>query len=112
MTAKDQGDLQRRSTTELARPGKTVPMVGTAETPYVMTPITNETAPTDTWDRDDPPEDTDGVTVADLVGVQYNEAGDQVVYEFYREKTWDSDGKLKSINIAVRSTVDTPGPCV
>ncbi len=92
---------------------KLLSMSGSAVTPYVMLPATlegTETAQTDTWDRDNPPAGTDGV-IYKGPRVVYNDAGDKVLYGFFRPITCDSVGLVKFIDAETRYTVDTPGAC-
>lgn len=93
---------------------KLLSMSGSAVTPYVMLPATlegTETAQTDTWDRDNPPAGTDGVSMKITIREVYNDAGDQIIYGEYRTLTWDSVGLLATISTETRYTIDTPGAC-
>jgi len=86
---------------------------GTANDPAVILPSSFETesAQSDTWDRANPPSGKDGVKVRLQTRTAYNESGDQKLYAYYREFTYDSLGKLASISAETRVIVDTPGAC-
>jgi len=88
------------------------PRLGTADSPVTILPedYETETAQSDAWDRDDQGE-TDGVEIRLTTRVAYNDAGDELVYAFYRTFTFDSLGVLKAISTETRVLVDTPGPC-
>ena len=87
---------------------------GTAENPKEILPTSlegSETAQTDTWDVDNQDSGYDGVKIKITTRVVYNEAGDQILYGFYRELTFDSIGRLKEISAETRYNVDTPEEC-
>ena len=87
---------------------------GTADNPVSILPATHEgpeTAQTDTWDRDDQPEGKDGVKIKLMMRTVYNASGDQKVYGFYREATFDSCGCCKSISAETRYEIDNPEVC-
>ena len=96
---------------------------GSAENPYEMLPtaanIGIETAQTDTWDRNDPPgvvPATDPATYYDGViyrgpRVVYNDTGDETIYLFTRDVTYDSAGAMAAISAETKYTIDTAGAC-
>ena len=67
----------------------------------------NETADTETWDITNQGSN-DGAVAWITTAIVYNEAGDQILYEFRRPFTWDSDGRLVSIGAETRITTETP----
>lgn len=71
---------------------------GTAET---------EAAQTDYWDREDQGAN-DGVQAVQVTRFAYNDAGDQILYAFYRTFTYDSVGALASISAETMTIIDTP----
>lgn len=44
-------------------------------------------------------------------GVEYNDAGDKVIYAYYEDWTFDADGHLLLISAERRETVETPEEC-
>jgi len=86
---------------------------GSANDPAVILPsnFETETAQSDSWDRASPPSGKDGVKVRLQTRTAYNESGDQKLYAYYREFTYDSLGKLASISAETRVIVETPGAC-
>lgn len=90
------------------------PAKGTYNTPYEMLPavadIETETPQTDTWDRSDSPEDTDGVIYRGP-RVVYDDTSDEVLYMFTRDVTYDSAGCLAAISAETQHTIDTPEEC-
>ena len=125
--AKELEQDERISALEVGEPPDLTPEVlteleGTAVNPYVLTPTPEgtETADTLVWDIAAPPEvspATDPVTYYDGVTVKlhtrsvYNDAGDSVLYGFYRLFTFNSAGLLKTISAETKYTIDTPGAC-
>ena len=88
--------------------------VGTAVIPAVMLPadFEQETIAEDTWDRDSPPAEKDGVTVRVQMRTVYNDAaGTPTLWAIYREFTYDSLGSLKSISLEHRVSIDVPEEC-
>jgi hypothetical protein len=87
---------------------------GTAEDPAVLEPedFEQETAATDEWDITDPPAGKDGVTVRVQTRTAYNDAGDQKLYAFYRDLTFDSRGCLVAATGETRVEIDAPEDCV
>ncbi len=51
------------------------------------------------------------VVVTQLVRMAYNHSGDQKLYAFYRDFTYDAAGALVAVSPEVRVTIDTPEPC-
>jgi len=98
------------------------PVEGTSSDPYEADPdvsttslleaLGNDTtAATDTWDRDDPPAATKGVTIIpSRVAYDHNEAS-PILYGFYRPLTFDSRGMLASVGEEVRYEIDIPEAC-
>jgi len=86
---------------------------GTAEDPAVLEPtdFEQETAAGDEWDITDPPPGKDGVTVRVQTRTAYNDAGDQKLYAFYRDLTFDSRGCLVATTAETRVEVDAPEDC-
>jgi len=70
----------------------------------------SETAQSDTWAVSDQGA-YDGVKTFQTTRLVYNDAGDEVVYGFYREYKYDSIGRLTNISGETRYTVDTPSDC-
>lgn len=64
-----------------------------------------ETADAGTWARSSA---TDGVSVPVQTRNEYNEAGDEILYGYYRTWTFDSWGRLRTISAETRYTIDTP----
>jgi len=88
--------------------------LGTNNTPESILPASyegTETAQVDTWDRDDQDEGEDGVAVKLTTRIVYNDAGDEVLYGFYRTFTFDSIGGLATISAETRYAIDTAGDC-
>jgi len=85
---------------------------GTYSSPLTLynTAEGSETAQTDDWDRNDQGA-YDGVVDRRVVRVVYNEAGDKVLYGFYRDYTYDSIGKLAAISAETRFTIDAATDC-
>lgn len=67
----------------------------------------SEAADTETWDITNQGSN-DGAVAWITTAIVYNEAGDQILYEFRRPFTWDSDGRLVSIGAETRITTETP----
>lgn len=85
---------------------------GTSQTPAeVGADDETEAAATDEWDRAEPPEGKDGVTVTMQTRTAYNESGDETLYAYYRNFTYDSRGLLVSISAETRVTIDAPEEC-
>ncbi len=88
----------------------------TANNPAEILPSTFEgleTAQVDEWkiDEQDYAGGYDGVKIKVTTRVVYNESGDQVLYGFYRELTFDSLGRLAEISAETRYNIDTPEEC-
>ncbi|HOI56569.1 MAG TPA: hypothetical protein PLP01_15070 [Phycisphaerae bacterium] len=86
---------------------------GTADDPAVLEPadFEQETAATDEWDITDPPAGKDGVIVRVQTRTAYNDAGDQKLYAFHRDLTFDSRGCLVAATAETRVEVDAPEDC-
>ena len=88
---------------------------GTCGSPADMLPTAadfeTEAAQTDTWERESPPANTDGLTIRIQTRTAYNEAGDQKLYAYFRQLKFDSTGLLVSVSAETRVVVDTPDPC-
>lgn len=54
---------------------------------------------------------TDGKQLNVITRVVYNEAGDEILYGYYRTLLFDSVGLLVSVSDETRYTIDTPGAC-
>ncbi len=66
----------------------------------------HDEAQTDTWVH------TDGdVTFTTVTRFAYNDDGDQKLYAFYRDLSYDSEGHLLNISPETRVTIDEPGAC-
>ena len=90
-----------------------MPMAGgTHDDPLVLynTVEGSETAQIDTWDRTSQG-DNDGVIIRIQTRTVYNDAGDEKLYAFHRDLTFDSKGILVSISAETRSQVDVPEAC-
>lgn len=87
--------------------------IGTHETPAEVGDVTegSETADADTWDVTSPPADTDGLQLAMLSRVVYNDAGDETLYGFARVLTFDSTGRLVAVSAETRFTIDITEAC-
>lgn len=75
-------------------------------TPYVMLADQSTTeldAQTDTWDRDDPPADTNGVQYSGP-RVVYDTAT-ETYFQFFRTKTYDNYGGLAKISAETKATI-------
>jgi hypothetical protein len=86
---------------------------GTVEDPAVLEPqdFEQETAATDEWDITDPPAGKGGVTVRVQTRTAYNDAGDQKLYAFHRNLTFDSRGCLVAAKAETRVEIDAPEDC-
>lgn len=86
---------------------------GTSEDPAVLEPtdFEQETAATDEWDITDPPSGKDGVVVRMQTRTAYNDSGDQKLYAFYRDLTFDSRGCLVAATAETRVEIDAPEDC-
>jgi len=72
----------------------------------------SETASTDSWDIADQADGESGASCWITTGQVYNEAGDQVIYEFRRLFTFDGvQGGLVTIGAETRVSIDTTEPC-
>lgn len=63
-----------------------------------------------TWDRTSQGSDR-GTKRTVCTGVEYNDAGDRVIYAYYEDWTFDADGHLVLISAERRETVETPEEC-
>lgn len=86
---------------------------GTAASPTVMLPsgFETEAAQSDTWDRTSPAGGTDGVSMREMTRMAYDDAGDEILYAYYRTKVYDNDGALLTISDETRVAVETPETC-
>jgi len=88
---------------------------GTCGSPADMLPAAadfeTEAAQTDTWERESPPANTDGLTIRIQTRTAYNEAGDQKLYAYFRQLKFDSTGLLVSVSAETRVVVDVPEAC-
>ncbi len=75
------------------------------------TPEGTETADTGTWARDNQPANKDGVDIKVHTRSVYNDAGNEILYGFYRECTFDATGRLSALSVETRYTIDTAGAC-
>ncbi len=86
---------------------------GTYVTPTTIgTTAEAEAARADTWDRTAPPAGTDGVIDTRIVRFAYNDAGDEILYAYYRNYLYDSIGALVAVSAETRVTIDVPEACV
>ena len=78
-------------------PGADVTTLGAAEEG-------SETASTDTWTN------TGAIGLSEWYQTRtvYNDAGDEVLYEYFRKRTYDQYGRLYSVSAETRVIVDTP----
>ncbi len=83
--------------------------------PQSLAAGTGESAQTDSWDRT---RVTSGsaygdvpLTVQMVSRVVYNASGDQVLYQYTRNLTFDAGGKLITASAETRATVETPAAC-
>lgn len=54
---------------------------------------------------------TRGVRLRQISRVVYNDAGDEILYGFYRDWTFDANGHLVAVGAETRYTIDTPTEC-
>ncbi len=75
------------------------------------TPEGTETADTGTWARDNQPANKDGVDIKVHTRSVYNDAGNEILYGFWREFTFDATGRLVALSLETRYIVNTPDAC-
>jgi len=68
--------------------------------------VETEAALTDTWSAGD-----GCVVVTQLVRMAYDHSGDQKLYAYYRDFTYEAAGGLVAVSAETRVTIDTPEPC-
>ena len=78
------------------------------DTPDVTIGTTAETeaAQTDDWDIGD-----GSLQVTMLTRMAYDHNGDETLYAYYRDFTYDENGRLTQVSVETRVTIDTPGSC-
>ena len=78
----------------------------------VPEPEGTEAVDEDGWARDDPTEGEDGVKIKVHTRSVYNDLGDEKLYGFWRELTFDRFGRLTNISAGeTRYAIETPGAC-
>lgn len=70
-----------------------------------------EAAQSDSWDRENQAEGKSGVIIAMQTRTAYNDSGDEKLYAYYRDLTYDSGGLLVSVSAETRITIDVPEAC-
>ena len=61
--------------------------------------------------RSPPDPDKDGITITIVTGISYYPGGDQILYQYSRDFTFNSEGVLESISTETRTTVEVPVDC-
>ena len=92
------------TTTSTEAPTTTTP--GGCGDNTIGTTAETEAAQTDEWNI------TQGCVVETVLArFAYADAGDEKLYAFYRDRTYDADGRLVRISAETRVTIDTPEAC-
>ncbi len=89
-------------------------VVGIVDTPPTIGSVdgSDEDAEADSWDRLNQVDGQLGVIERVVTRVVYNDAGDQVLYMFIRENTYDHLGGLVTIGTSTRYEVDATEECI
>lgn len=98
---------------------------GSIENPYLVGRdayeggeiINDEEADDGSWDRDAPKpieqegEETNGLQLTIQTRAAYFDAGDQILYGYFRDLVFDSNGLLVTVSGETRTIIDTPEDC-